>query len=389
MLYAAHKTLNICLLHCSEADERIVSYLVDNFWSALDQIESERGRKIIAQRDKKLLHRICGILEVNALMITLPSADQEIGGLYELACILEHSCVPNLYYIFNPSRKYQITMYAGCDIRQGEHMSIMYTNMLWGTLMRQEHLLTNKYFICQCERCVDPTELGSHLSTVKCIGDIGKYCDGIMLPKNPIDIATDWHCNRCDVSIENEQIDFILSNIENEVDGILAAFSAHRVTSEAMEALHDKIFRLLHGNHYHMFMLKHTLMQSYGNVSNKLQNLSDESLQRKITLCEELLSILDCLDPNMIRLTLYIATVLLELHFASLERCRRNGNSQLLEELQLAHSYLQRGKEALLMNTDIEAGRKLIVCFEVAEKNLQTNITKALSEHSVDDAANN
>lgn len=357
-----------------------MSFLVDNFWSALDQIENDRGRKIIAQRDKKLLHRICGILEVNGLMINLPAADQEVGGLFEMACILEHSCVPNCYYIFNPSQKYQITMHAGRDIRQGEHMSIMYTNMLWGTLMRQEHLLTNKYFICQCTRCLDPTELGSNLSTVKCIGDIGKYCDGVMFAKNPIDIATDWHCTRCDVSISNEQLDFILSSIENEVDELLAAFSERRITSEAMEALHDKIFRLLHGNHYHLFMLKHTLMQSYGSDAIKLQNLSDESLQRKITLCEELLSVLDCLDPNMMRLTLYIATVLLELHFANLERCRRNGNKQLLEEMQLSHSHLQRGKEALLMNTDIEAGRKLIVCFDVAEKNLQTNLTKALPD---------
>lgn len=32
--------------------------------------------------------------------------------------------------------------------------------MLWGTHMRNEHLLTNKYFVCKCDRCLDATELG-------------------------------------------------------------------------------------------------------------------------------------------------------------------------------------------------------------------------------------
>lgn len=43
-----------------------------------------------------------------------------------------------------------------------------YTYTLNGTLDRQRHLLEGKYFKCHCERCLDPTELGTNFNTVKC-----------------------------------------------------------------------------------------------------------------------------------------------------------------------------------------------------------------------------
>lgn len=51
---------------------------------------------------------------------------------------------------------------------RNEHLSTMYTNALWGTRERRAHLLSSKYFECQCNRCSDATELGTNLSTVIC-----------------------------------------------------------------------------------------------------------------------------------------------------------------------------------------------------------------------------
>lgn len=119
------------------------------------------GVTIVEKRDKKLLHRICGIMEVNALNIGLGfDNNSEVSALFENACILEHSCLPNCYYTFDLENKFKITMRAGRLIKKGEHLAIMYTHMLWGTHFRNEHLQTNKYFVCKCERCIDPTELG-------------------------------------------------------------------------------------------------------------------------------------------------------------------------------------------------------------------------------------
>lgn len=360
-----------------EADERIVSYLIDNFWAALDRVETELASKIVGKRDRKLLHRICGIMEVNALNIGLGFEDNEVSALFEMACILEHSCVPNCYYTFDAVRQYRITMRAGRLIRRGEHLAIMYTNMLWGTLLRQEHLLTNKYFVCECERCVDATELGTHISSMKCIGDIGKDCGGALLPKNPIDITTEWYCDSCDVSISNDQIEIILTNIESEVDDLLMTSGASTITAVAIEALIDKLSHLLHDNHYHLFALKHTLVQFYGhNASFKLGELSDEILQRKIALCQQLLAILDRIDANTMRLTMYTGVVLYELQSAIMEQHRRLGDNVDTDVLQAVQEYLHRGKEAVSLNADISQGRKMIESFEKAEQSILATLEK-------------
>lgn len=368
------------MLGAREADERTVSYLVDYFWPALDNIERELGRKIVANRDRKTLHRICGIMEVNALNIGLGlDSNEEVSALFENACILEHSCLPNCYYTFDVKKQFKITMRAGRTIKKGEHLAIMYTHMLWGTHMRQDHLLTNKYFVCQCERCLDPTELGTNFSAMKCLGDIGKSCGGTLLPINPIDITADWFCDRCDVSISNEQIEIILTNIEQDVDDLLlptvSRIDPASIGPENYITLIEKLSHLLHDNHFHLFALKHTLIQMFGHKPKyMLHELADNVLLHKIQMCEQLLNILDKIDPNTMRLTLYTGIVLYELHLAILEQNRRQvlqGTPTNPDTLRLCQKYLSRGKEALSLNQDIQQGRQLIDAFEKAENELE------------------
>lgn len=364
-----------------EADERIVTYLIENFWPAVDAIKSELNEKILSVRDRKILHRICGIMEVNALNISLEFGNtEEVSALFENACILEHSCMPNCYYTFDTKKQFKIRMQAGRHIKKGEHLSIMYTHMLWGTHMRQDHLLTNKYFVCKCVRCIDPTELGTNFSAMKCIGDIGKSCGGTLLPKNPIDITSEWFCDRCDVSITNEKIEIILSNIEQEVDDLMVP-SASRLDPESQLnpnnflLLINKLSQLLHENHYHLFALKHTLIQMYGHKPNYLLNeLSDEILTTKISMCKQLLDVLDLIDPNTMRLTLYTGVVLYELHLAILEENRRNVAKGAINDRNtvcLAQNYLKRGKEVISLNKDISQGCQLFESFERAENELK------------------
>lgn len=84
---------------------------------------------------------------------------------------MEHNCVPNTFHYFGEDvDQYKITVKAACNIKKGEHITTMYTHALWGTQARREHLKETKYFGCTCKRCADPTELGSYLSAVKCLG---------------------------------------------------------------------------------------------------------------------------------------------------------------------------------------------------------------------------
>lgn len=50
----------------------------------------------------------------------------------------------------------------------GDHISICYTDPLWGVTNRRHHLARTKFFDCTCERCTDPTEFGTMFNAVKC-----------------------------------------------------------------------------------------------------------------------------------------------------------------------------------------------------------------------------
>lgn len=79
------------------------------------------GKKIAPIRDRKMLHRICGILEVNALNIGLEFGNsEEVSALFENACILEHSCLPNCFYTFDTKKHFKIRMRAGRHIKKGK-----------------------------------------------------------------------------------------------------------------------------------------------------------------------------------------------------------------------------------------------------------------------------
>ena len=47
----------------------------------------------------------------------------------------------------------QVTLRASCDLKAGDHLSIMYTHSLWATWARRDHLAGIKHFWCKCQRC--------------------------------------------------------------------------------------------------------------------------------------------------------------------------------------------------------------------------------------------
>lgn len=57
-----------------------------------------------------------------------------------------------------------------------------------GTLKRRDHLNESKFFWCTCERCKDPTELGTHASTLLC----PKCSNGFILSTEPLNQDADW-----------------------------------------------------------------------------------------------------------------------------------------------------------------------------------------------------
>jgi hypothetical protein len=50
---------------------------------------------------EKTLHRLAGVLQVNALDVRLPHGG-EVMALYPITSLIEHSCMPNIRIVFDP-----------------------------------------------------------------------------------------------------------------------------------------------------------------------------------------------------------------------------------------------------------------------------------------------
>lgn len=288
--------------------------------------------------------------------------------MYPTAYLLEHSCLPNCFYTFDFSSNFRINVKAGRPIKKGEHLTTMYTHVLWGTQMRREHLKDTKYFECKCDRCKDPTELGTYLSALKCMGTEEKgACGGYQLPVDPLSSSTEWACNKCPVRITNDHVNFLMSQMNEEVDGLLVG---HTASIKELEDLIDKLSQFLHANHYHLFALKHTLIQLYGSQAGCVASkTSDALLQRKIEMCENMLKVAETLDPYHLRLALYIGIILNELATA---QC------QLGSRLVLREDQALYGEEVCK-----KFGENLLKAKKVFASDLETTQSKQLYEEVV------
>lgn len=279
-----------------EYDERVVDYLEENFLRPLKLLEAESNTPILPDVSRETLHQICGIVDVNSLEI---NQGGEVSALYATACMMEHNCVPNTMHTFEDELcNYRITIRAALPLKKGDHVTTMYTHALWGTQARREHLLETKYFECRCDRCKDPTEMGTHLSAMRCLGSESTPCGGTQLPVDPLDNDTEWACDKCDVKMSNVQASYLINQIGDDVDHVQLANPNVR----DLDNLLSKLLTFLHPNHYHCFSIMHSLVQLYGYQQGYLPNqITDDQVVRKSKMCRQMMEILKAIDPGNAR----------------------------------------------------------------------------------------
>ncbi|XP_045622293.2 SET domain-containing protein SmydA-8, partial [Procambarus clarkii] len=280
-------------------------------WSTLSQMESHMKERIntdvhevnqanvvdfmnqylkVKSFTPEEIHTVCGIIDVNGFEIPGPNAI----GLYGKAYLLEHNCIPNTTRTFDS--QLNIVIRAAVKIPKGSHITTSYTDPMWGTANRQLHLKTSKYFKCLCARCQDPTELGTHLSSLRC----GQCPSGLMLP-SPSPLSPEvWGCNDCSHKLDQQQVEEFLKQTGEKLvslkEGSLAASEAFLKTTVTR----------LSENHYYRSDVKLAMAQMYGRTSAQqtpqLQELSKDLLNRKEQLCREVLKLADIFSPGESRL---------------------------------------------------------------------------------------
>merc|ERR1719438_396614 len=141
---------------------------------------------------KELVFDICTRLDINSFEIPLPSTCATVQGVYSLACMVEHSCIPTGHRCFNSDMS--ITVRSAYGAEEGDA-------------------------VCICYRCEDSTENGTYLSAIKCT----KKCPGYFLPEKPLDCESKWKCEECGIAapagyheMANSKVAEAISKIEEE-----------------------------------------------------------------------------------------------------------------------------------------------------------------------------
>ncbi|XP_049876331.1 SET domain-containing protein SmydA-8-like [Pectinophora gossypiella] len=266
--------------------------------------------------DEETILKVASIFDTNSFDVRSPDTTKRLRAIYVTASMMDHSCKPNTRHIILGD-DYNVAFIATVPIAKGELITTTYTQSLWGTLDRRKHLRTTKCFDCECDRCKDPTELGTHLGNIYC-----SLCNGasgmtgaMLMSSDPLDETAIWKCEKCEHYIQSRQMFWGNNALKQDLNKI------DKTSPRGFEEFIQKYSQTLHPNNHLVVQAKLALIQIYGNYKGyTLSDLSEGLLKRKIDLCHEMLELADKLEPGFTR---FRGTLLLDLQAAMTIQTKR------------------------------------------------------------------
>ncbi|XP_066258410.1 SET domain-containing protein SmydA-8-like [Euwallacea similis] len=300
---------------------------------------------LLTEKDVKeeLVQRICGILDINSFEVRPPNnADNPITNpesqclraIYPTVAMIAHSCISNTHISVDDN--FVMSIYAKVDIKQHQPILTNYSDVLLGNKERQEHLLEGKYFECDCDRCNDPTELGTELSSLVCHKCRKGFLRRVEMEKG----FRIWQCCECKLCFKDFLINLAIDEARRRIDDL------DPTDIKQMENLFKKLMLTFHPNHYLLLELKQTMVNLYSKLPHSKTNLN-----RKIDLCGRLLSVLTKLEPGISRIK---ALTMYELQSALADISHKQyreleiSEEELVKELQTAETILKEAVKYLL-----------------------------------------
>ncbi|XP_023349723.1 protein msta isoform X2 [Eurytemora carolleeae] len=280
--------------------------------------------------DRDTLENILGIILTNTFEVVLPSA-LLIGIFYE-SSFMNHHCIGNTRIILDKGGKMTVT--ASVPIKKNKPIKFNYVKGLDSTWLRQQELLENKYFSCACERCLDPTELGSYVSGHRCLKE---ECEGSVIPTDPLNKQSDWKCDKCQEIVPVQNIRKTLKCLSRDTE------SLDKNNMKDLKRLINKYESKLHRQNGLLADLKQMLISGYGRLPGfQVEDMNEADHKLKLRLVHEVLGALDIVDPG---LSLGRGLLLFELHttlviLSNLEFEKKQNPNQLLIRLLEAEKYL-------------------------------------------------
>lgn len=157
------------------------------------------------------------------------------------------------------------------------------------------HLREGKYFDCSCRRCADPTEIGTHMSSLRCV----RCHEGFVSPTDPTAAKSkggNWACGSCGHHYRQNLVGTAVSLARCLLDDV------DKSDCRAMEGLLRRLLRTFPPQHFVVLELKQTLVALYRDMILREPNPARKVLHRKIELCRDMLPVLEVVEPGISRL---------------------------------------------------------------------------------------
>ena len=191
------------------------------------------------------VERVVGIILTNSFET---SSTAGTIGVFPEPAMMNHSCVANTRLVLEAGNRLKVV--AALRIKKGSAVSNNYARSIDTSWTRRVNLLDNKCFLCQCSRCSDPAELGSHVSSLRC-----EKCEtGDLLPQDTLSMRTDWQCSGCGEVSNYQQVTEVLRAVRAEAE------SLNRADVKSLKSLVKKLSKKVHRNHSIMLELKQLLV---------------------------------------------------------------------------------------------------------------------------------
>jgi hypothetical protein len=142
-----------------------------------------------------------------------------------------HDCVPNTHHATTTDKSHQMIVRTSVAVPRGAMLTASYTEHLKGTYSRRSFLKETKYFDCLCNRCMDPAELGTFVSALKC----AQCPNGYLLSTQPLSYEEDdavWKCytEECSSCLTSDKVRNLLIKIRKEVETVESSTAGSRIS---------------------------------------------------------------------------------------------------------------------------------------------------------------
>jgi len=270
----------------------------------------------LSMTEDEILHIITNSY-TNDFSHTFPSGNQ-VHLMFPLTAMLNHSCFPNIARsIHHTASGFKMRVVASRPIKAGSQIFNSYIDILDPVQVRKKHLEETKNMICRCERCEDPSDLGTFGSAVLCRG-----CKGPVIPV--LEDTGSWQCKKCEEKMLTEEVDSLIFDIDEEQKDLLANPKLKKI--KTIEKFIKKSLTKLDPRNLLIVRLKYNLIGLYGREPGfNSEEMTEATWMRKKQLCEEILETLKVLEPG---LTARKARLMYELHLPLIMLAQVNLNKK-------------------------------------------------------------